>query len=328
MSLDRVSSPFRRVLPEVYAAMGYEAERFFSSLPDTVRHRWLVRGQWMVLGGFVVSAAALCKLGSEVGGVAITPVLAFMLIGGLLIVLSRWMPQRTTVGAEEAERWLAFRRYLKNLKWYGDLAEAQRILDRHFAYAVALDVEEVVMAQAEEMGGRMPVWTRPVQVGGRNDAASTGGVRPLIVQHEPEPRPAQLSGGRMKRVEKDRPSVSLPTLDGVSREMAKTLDKASDGLTHLLDGAAGDGTDTPFSLVVRGTGKATEMTWHATTSTFDVLGDILEVLGSSGGGSGGYSGSSSRSSWSSSRSSSFSRSSSSRSSSSRSSGGGGRRGFG
>jgi len=63
VSLDHVSDPFRRVLPEVYAAMGYEAERFFSSLPATARHRWLVRGQWMVLGGFVISAAALCKLG-------------------------------------------------------------------------------------------------------------------------------------------------------------------------------------------------------------------------------------------------------------------------
>jgi len=144
----------------------------------------------------------------------------------------------------------------------------------------------------------------------------------------------RASGGQEVRVGRAT-SPGAPgrlSLAGLSRQLGRTLTRASREVSDLLNTAVGEPpSDTPFTLVRKGTGVAADTTWDAATATFNVIWDILEES-SSGGGSGGYSSgsgsSSSSSSRSSSRSSSWSSSSSSRSSSSRSSGGGGRRGFG
>jgi hypothetical protein len=118
----------------------------------------------------------------------------------------------------------------------------------------------------------------------------------------------------------------------LSNQLGQTLAGASQSVGSVLNAAvASSQDDTPFKLILKGSGATAEFTWKATTTTLEVIGDILEVMDSlSGSGSGGYSsgssGWSSRSSGSS--SSGWSSSSSSRSSSSRRSGGGGRRGFG
>ena len=75
-------------------------------------------------------------------------------------------PRRKPEGALEAAKWRAFRRYLLNLEDYGTQAEAQEILDRHFAYAVALDVARGGAARRRAAGahrcpcGRGP-WSCP-----------------------------------------------------------------------------------------------------------------------------------------------------------------------
>jgi hypothetical protein len=270
-------------------------------------------------------------------------------VGLAFMLISRWMPQRTTLGVEEAARWRAFRRYLENLKEYGHLSEAQQILDDYFAYALALDVEEVVLTQAEEMGGAMPVWTYPAHLEPILPPTGTPATRDPATgrastqkQKRPSSEPPQPL--RMVRQQGSRQQAAKGTgealgdaasqlsLSGLARQWGETLNQASRGIGRTLNAAVGGAQgDTPFILVLKGAGEVAETSWDVGTSTLEIVGAILETA-SSGEGSGGYRGSSGRSSsstrWSSSSSRSSSRSYSGRSSSSRRSGGGGRRGFG
>lgn len=327
--LHAIYTPFQAILPRVYADMGDEATRFFDELPAEARHRWLVRGQWLILLGLVGGVILELRYFAEFGWLPIAPAIAAVAAGLALVFVSQWMPRRTTAGVEEAQKWLAFRTYLKNLKQYGNVAEAQRILDRYFAYAVALDVEEVVLEQAANLGSVLPEWSytptwqprrRPIL---RREQPSGGGQSsPLPPLNLPPSTDASTPTGA---------SQERPSLRGTSAQLGQALSNASNNLGSLLRTAAGDsGKETPFDQVQQGTQTAGEIGAKVASTTLEILGDILKEA-ASGGGGGGYSSSgSSHSSWSSSRSHSSSSSggfSAGRSSAERRSGGGGSRGF-
>jgi len=331
-ALNQLYGPFHQQLPTIYAQMGAETTHFFDELPPTARRRWLVRGQWTVILALGVAILLGIWYAGSIGWLATLPALALGFTGILLIVASRWMPRRTNAGVEEAQRWRAFRTYLRNLKDYGTVEDAQRILDRYFAYAVAFDVEEVVLQQTEALGGHLPPWsyTPTWQPPRRSYPQRRSAEFPTT---QPSTLP-DLGGGKAST-----PAPSLPTerpsLSGMSRQLGNALSSASRGLGTLLTQAAGpEGGATPFGTILQGTQSTARTGGKVASTTMEILGEILSES-SSGGGSGGYrSSGSARSSWSSSssrRSSSRSRSSSSRSSgrssSSRRSGGGGRRGF-
>ena len=330
--LSQVTSHFPQIIPEVYYAMGQEATGFFAQLPGQARRRWLVYGQWLVLGGVGLALAAALFYVPALGWVAAMPAVALAIVGAALIVVSRWMPRRSAAGVEEAARWRAFEQYLRNLQQYGDQEDAQRILDRHFAYAVALDVEDVVLSQAEQMDTVVPTWTQPVIIY-RPSGAPGPSMEPSPLPGPLRRRPAtqgKLPGASVQAPQ-GRESVrrSAPSLAGMADALASQLEGANDSLTRTLSQAVGEVNETPFELVWRGARGAGKLTWSATTTSLEIMETILDEA-SSGGGSSSYRGStgsgrsSSRSSWGSSRSSR----SSGRSSSSRRSGGGGRRGFG
>ena len=331
VALHRIYAPFQAVLPQVYAQMGEEASHFFDEAPDAARHRWLVRGQWLILLGIIGGVILALRYFGEFGWLPVAPAVATVVAGFALVFASQWMPRRTTAGVEEAQKWLAFRTYLKNLQQYGTVDSAQRILDRYFAYAVALDVEEVVLQQATELGGALPDWSYTPTWQPRR--------RPILRRAQPTGSetnlpPLQIPPITGQTTPTAQPPQERPSLRGTSKQVGRALSRASQSLGSLLSTAAGDtGENTPFENVWQGTQTAGKVGANVASTTLEILGAILEES-SSGGGGGGYSSSgSSRSSWSSSRSrSSSSRSSggfsSGRSSSSRRSGGGGRRGFG
>jgi len=322
-----------RILPTIYREMGEGASRYFSTLPKTARRRWGRAGQIIVIAAGLLACVGFCPGLAEVGWIACAPPVGLAFVGLLLMIVSRWMPQRTTLGIEEAARWRAFRRYLKNLKRFDDAEAAQVALDRYFPYAVALDVEEIVLRQAEDLGAMVPIWTAPapVEVGQMTTGARRKGLGERVVQGL---RPPQ-TGSRPPRTARARPTLSERpggadlSLQGLSDRLSRSLNRASRSLSSLLNAAAGEvgDRDSPFEVVVKGAGEATKLTWKAGTSTMRVLGDILEES-SSGGGGGGFSSSGGfrSSSWSS--SGSRSGSGGGRSRSSKSSGGGGSRGFG
>ena len=321
-----IREAFQRHLPLIYEQMGQRASRYFSILPATARRRWRWAGQIIVLAAGGISVAGLCGMMS-LGWPACAPPVGLALVGFIFMGVSRWMPQRTTLGIEEAARWRAFRRYLRNLKRFGDLEAAQAILDRHFPYAVALDVDEIVLQQTDEMDAQLPIWMVPVPVNvGRPHAEIkqrplrdrvAGGLRP--------PRPASGSPrtATARPSLSERPAGADVSLQGLSDSLSRSLNSASRSLSSVLNTAVGELDDarSPFEVAARGVGKATAWSWEAGTTTMKILGDILDES-ASGGGGGGFSGGGFRSSSWSSGGSSF------RSSSSRSSGGGGSRGVG
>jgi hypothetical protein len=280
----------------------------------------------VVIAAGVLGIVSLCGV-TAFGWPACAPPVGLAVVGLMLMGISRWMPQRTTLGIEEAARWRAFRRYLKNLKQFGDLESAQAVLDLYFPYAVALDVEEVVLRQAEDIGARVPIWMVPipVDVGSVVSEASGGRLRDRVTEGLRVPEPA----AKPARTAKIRPSLSQRppgadvSLQGLSDRLSRSLNQASHSLSSLLNAAVGgeDGVDSPFEVVVKGAETATRLSWKAGTSTMKVLGDILEES-SSGGGGGGFSGGGFRSSSWGSGGSSFGGGSSG------GSGGGGSRGFG
>ncbi len=336
-----VRSAFVAALPTIYEQMGEMASRYFaSSLPDEIRRGWNWAGQRVVIAAVMLAVALTCFL-SSLGPVVYAPPAGLALVGLMLMVVSRWMPQRTRLGAVEAARWRAFRRYLAGLKRYGDLKAAQEALDRYFPYAIALGVKEIVLKQAGESGARMPSWTRPAQI--RVLAEEREGEERSVVQVlRPRPTAEPAADGAVARHGKALrlPQQEMPdlSLQSISDSLARSLDRASESLSDLLNAAIGDQEESPFEVALSTAGGVVQGTWDITSeigsTTLDVLESILKAA-SSGGGGGGYSGSDRRrryrsSSWSSSSSRSSSRSwtPSHRSSSFTSrSGGGGRRGF-
>ena len=330
-------SRFQAILPQVYVQMGEEASRFFDEEPAAARHRWLVRGQWFILLGVLGGIILALRYWGDFGLLAVAPAVAAIVAGFALVFASQWMPRRTTAGVEEAQKWRAFRTYLKNLKSYGNVEQAQRILDRYFAYAVALDVEEVVLEQATELGGalpdwsytptweppRRPTWRQDQPTIGESGAPKPGGLPPLTM-------PPATSGTPPATP----PSGERPSLSQASKQLGQALTNASQNLGTLLSSAVGDVMpDTPFENIWQGTQTAGAVGAKVAGTTLEILGEILAESSSGGGGGGYVSSGSSGGSWSSSssrRSSSSSGGSfsSGRSSATRRSGGGGRRGFG
>ncbi len=324
-SFTALNARYAGALPGVYEQMGYEASTFFSELPTKSRLRWVQIGQGLILVGLLLTAGAYFWGRETWGDVVLWIPVALAIVGAALLLLSNWMAQKTSLGAEEASKWEAFKRYLQNLQKYGNVAEAQQVLDDYFPYAVALDVEEVVIKEASALGTHAPVWTQPATVTRTEPFDSTHPRMDTTHRSAPIrvlPRPTLPSVASPEKKSTDWSAQS------VSNDVARSITSADKGLATLLNTAGGarEGA-TPFQLVQSGAKGIANVGMDVGKTTFEILGEILESS-SSGGGNGGYSGGSS--SRSSGRSSSWGRSSSSsssRSSSSRRSGGGGSRGF-
>ena len=339
--LAQIAAALQGHLPELYAAMGQDVQQYLLRTPRQPRDLgrlvpFLMVGWFLFIvtlmrqtGGLGLGFGSLPSwvIGSFL--VLVTAMIALNLVGG-------W--RRNDLGEREAQRWIRFRNYLSDLQRYGDLAAAQAILDRHFAYAVALGVETAVLNQVTGLGGVQPPWmaARPTSsTGSQPDTAPPGSSqpRPTRLRGWPFLRPAAGTGGER------------PTLAATSRQWGASLSSASQEMGRLLAAGAGDSAATRVTLNSPLQSRA--MSWEAGTPVNRILDDILRqsladtrqvqaqrqaaarTAPSSGGSSSG--GSSWRSSSGSRSSGGFGSRSSSRSSSSsssRRSGGGGRSGFG
>lgn len=273
--LSQVMAVVRGSLETVYEQMARQTSAFFTVQPSVAQKRWAFAGFLITLGSGAVAAFTCCAI-SSFGLVVLAPAAGLAGVGLMLMAASIWMPRRTTKGAEEAARWLAFRRYIENLREYGDLPAAQRLLDETFPYTVALGLERVALQHAESLGAQAPSWLVPTN-------ALVGLATAPAAAPAPSLGPARgllggllLSPRRLERVLTQR-AYRVPTrlkpsaasqlsLDGLAERMGGSLDHAGLSLGQLLDTAAG---------------KPHEGGLLAT------LGKILEQE-ASGGGRGGY----------------------------------------
>ena len=347
-SLDSLAPLLRANLPEIYSVLASDLQTYFIGIPGSDNDA-VPGSMW-----FTIYAILLGLMFFEI----IPWFIGFGLGFVVLLIFVIWSATQQTskggytdAGALEADRWRRFRTYLLEIKKYGDQGAAQEIIDRYFGYAVALGVENVLLAQAADMGTTRPVWMPRPSIFNRPDHEPIREPRdptqPTINFLKPRPRPTTQA---------DAPQP--PTLAGMSVQLGKSISQASRNLGALLATAAGDADSVARKVTVNSQLRRREMEWQPNTPVTSILDDIMrqsvadarevqarEIArrtaarsasrqssggGNWGGGSSSSSSTSSRSSSSFGRSSSSSRrsSSSSRSSSSRSrSSGGGRSGF-
>ncbi|HXF62663.1 MAG TPA: DUF2207 domain-containing protein, partial [Caldilineaceae bacterium] len=239
--LSALGPALRANLPEIYAQLARDVQQYFIGVPGG-QGTHIPAIAWIILGGVLLSLALFDLLSVFVA-------LLIAVIGGSLLALAgRGRAAYTNEGYEEAEKWVRFKNYLLDLRRYGDQAAAQEILDRYFGYAVALGVEEVVLAQAESMGAHRPAWMpAPGQ-----PISTSDDVWPPRDAQRPRPRPSvgELLG--LPRPAASQPPSAprpRPTLAGMSEQLGGSLRDASRNLGALLATAAGDAGSEARSVV-------------------------------------------------------------------------------
>ncbi len=320
-------------LPELTKTMGEEMVGHFYG-----RNGWRAKyGQaLMVIAMFTIFAVLGLTLVSGVYARWNVPVPVIM-FGGILIWmfvsirLTRKARPLTEQAKKEAQKWQGFKLYLSEIQQFGNLAEAQEILDNYFAYAVALGVDERLLAQIETLGGKMPPWLgdgatpRPTRRRTWQDRWQRRWQRGSWRPEPPRPATAVPTSNTLSPTSS---SNGRPPLEALSDSLAGGLERSSNRLATVLNTAVGDKDGDGPNIVLNAAGQSVKLNWDGAQTVDGMMNDIMRkaqaikpVRPSAGGGRGGYRGGS-RSSFG--RSSSRSRS---RSSSSRRSGGGGSRGF-
>jgi hypothetical protein len=162
-------------------------------------------------------------------------------MAGLMIV-GRHMPRKTPQGAEEAAKWLAFKRYLQTIEKHGDLEAAKDKFEEFLPYAVAFGLERRLINQFAAVDAPAPSWWGPVFLPGHGYGYG-GGVAGQSIGEAGGP-PGTLAGEGGK----------TPSLAGMSEGIGTSLASMSAGLGAMLSSASTVLTSTPPSSSSSGGG--------------------------------------------------------------------------
>jgi len=207
-------------------------EGFFKRSPEATRTRYSVLGIIALIMAVCVGIVLVGALADFSAFVLCLPIsLGVVAIG--IIILARYMPQRTPAGADAVARWRAFKRYLQNLEKYTKVEEAADIFERYLPYAVAFGLERSWLQKFARVEAPPPTWWIPYGYPrpyyGSGPEPTTAGGRPAGPARE-----VIGEGGR-------------PTLSDMSRGMGASLASMSAGLGAMLSSAASTLTSAPSS---------------------------------------------------------------------------------
>ena len=346
VTFSAVQALLQSTLPLVYLEMAQEMVTFFYGRSGQSLGRRLLYRVAPLIAFAVPMTIAVFGTSSSMGSLfwgLIAFVSAIAVFIGSIRRQNRGRQTLSRLGEAEAKKWQGFKAYLQDIQKHGDLAEAQEILDRYFAYAVALGVEETLLAQVGELGGYAPVWVG----NGRLHDGTPWQNRPYdrrLHHRRWHQRGSWLPKKRPITQTQPAAANGRPSLQTISDSLTRSLNNTSKKMTDLLNTAVG--ASQAQSVTINAAGQTKKVEWQPGSSINKVVSEIMKesntirplqpVSSSSkrGGSGSGFRSSGSSSSSSSRRRSSSSRSSSRRSSrsssrrsSSRRSGGGGRRGF-
>jgi uncharacterized membrane protein len=229
---------FYTTIPELQKELYDEVVQagFFPSDPNATRRKWLGLGVVGLILSFVVSFGLLCALG-DYSLLAVCPGMALIATAIGLIVIASHMPRKTAKGAEEAAKWLAFKRYLETIEKHSDLAVVKDKFEEFLPYGIAFGLERSLINKFKAVDAPAPSWWGPVYPYGGygygyphhggtlsgQPAGSSGG----------PPGPLAGEGGQM------------PTLTGMSEGVGTSLASMSEGLGAMLSSASSTLTSTP-----------------------------------------------------------------------------------
>lgn len=241
--LTQVRRRFAIAEPAIRDALYQEMvdRKYFNVSPAETRMKWR-RGAWI---GLIASVVVGLFLTIRVDPFAILATIAAAILFVALIRMSRVMPQKTSIGAEAAENWRAFKRYLQSIEKHENLKEATDLFDQYFAYAVAFGLQAKWVTAFARAGARNPAWFSPTGQFGGGAAGNVGdAVGDAIFWGH---MTGNLGGGGGGGGNIDLPNVDLPNvgmpnmpdvdLQGMSDMMGGGFQGASDGLGGLLESA-------------------------------------------------------------------------------------------
>ena len=210
---------------------------FFPSDPNATRRKWIGLGVVALIVSVVVSCGLLVALG-DYSALAICPGLALLASALGLIFVAPHMPRKTQQGAEEAAKWLAFKRYLQTIEKHGDLAEVKDKFEEFLPYGVAFGLERSLINKFKAVDTPAPTWWGPVYPGygygyPHHYGGGWGGSSTSRPDVSGPPGPLAGEGGGM------------PTLTGMSEGLGTSLASMSEGLGAMLSSASSTLTSTP-----------------------------------------------------------------------------------
>ena len=161
-NLSALRNKFYKDLPDIQNAIYAETveKGYFSASPNKVRQRYAGLGFAMtaVVGLLVFCVFSALEQFSFLAICGATGLLSFPV--GLMII-SRWMPRKTQLGAQSAAKWAGFKRYLENIHKYTDLEQAQDLFETYLPFAIAFGLEKSYLGAFERVQAPVPTWYHP-----------------------------------------------------------------------------------------------------------------------------------------------------------------------
>lgn len=186
---------------------------YFRSSPEAVRGRYEVAGIVIAFLALLLGVGSFVALGDYVTTV-ICPFSGIGAFGLGLWWISGRMPAKTRKGAEEAEKWRAFKRYLETIERHTDLKDAAALFDRYLPYAIAFGTDRTWVSKFSRIETvPVPGWYRPYP------RPILAGTPPVVATSAGGPQ----SGG------------AVPNLQTASERMAGGLQSMSGGLVSMLN---------------------------------------------------------------------------------------------
>jgi uncharacterized membrane protein YgcG len=224
---------------------------YFPHSPERVRTSYAGLGVAALILAFVVGCFATIFL-VQWSGFAICLPIAFAIPAIGLIVLARYMPRKSEQGAEEAAKWMAFKRYMQNIEQYTKVDEVKEIFDRYLPYAIAFGLEQSWIAKFARVDAPPPPWYYPgPYMGPRPRGWGWWGAGPMVgPSMGPSPRPE--SGGS---------GAPAPSMSDMSRGMGAGLAGMSAGLGGMLTAATGALTSRPAAQAGTGSWSSGGGSW-------------------------------------------------------------------
>lgn len=220
-------------------------EGYFPRSPERVRTSYASLGVAALILAAVVGCFAFIVL-AQWSGLALCLPVAFAVPAIGLIVLARYMPRKSEQGAEEAAKWLAFKRYMENIERYTKVDEVKEIFDRYLPYAIAFGLEKSWIAKFARVDAPPPPWYHSgPYMGPRPRGWGWWGAGPAM---GPSPRP---EGG----------GPGMPTMSDMSRGMGAGLAGMSAGLGGMLAASAGALTSRPAAQAGAGSWSSGGGSW-------------------------------------------------------------------
>jgi uncharacterized membrane protein len=264
-TMESMKNKFYKYIPKLQADLYDELVKheLFTSKPGPTRSLYGGIGGAILVGAFVLGMA-LISLVEEYSGTVLCIPISLGITGLAVSVVGQYMPSKTRKGAEEAAKWNAFEKYLKDLN-KRDLETVAPHFEDYLPYAIAFGIDRTWIRQMSHVSTvGVPTWYYPTYRGGyygRGYRAGTplsrnfGGGLPSASDVLPGDL-ARASGG----------------FDGLAGDFSNSLNSISDGLTNMLNSASRTLNSRPSS----------------SSSGGGFSGGGFSGGGSSGGGSSGF----------------------------------------